>query len=105
MPAPSSVELDSGAEGALAKALGGVAVECVAVRSAVAQRLHQRLVQPDDVALSVVEELVDLWSDAGAEQTGDPRDAVDGSLEDRELAGGAGSRDAVEVNRSLTAGT
>src|SRR5438552_8953707 len=105
MPAPSSVELDSGAEGGLAKALGGAAVECVAVRSAVAEPLHQRLVRPDDVALAVVEELLDLWSDAGAEQPGDPRDAVDGPLEDHGLAGGAGSADAVEVHRSLTART
>src|SRR5258708_1733858 len=57
--APSSVELDGGTEGTLAKSLGGVAVECVAVRSAVADPLHQRLVRPDDVALAVVEELLD----------------------------------------------
>src|SRR5437588_7620787 len=97
-------ERDGGAERGAAKALGSGAVRAVAVGGAVAGGLHERLVGAHDVALSVVEELVDLRAQTGAEQPPDPWDAVDGALEDREQAGRARSRGAVEIHGPLAAG-
>src|SRR5437763_15025853 len=82
-PAWLLVELDLGAERAPAVPLGRVAVQAIAEAAACARGLHQRLVCAHDVALRVVEELVDQWACAGPEKPGHARHALDTTFEGR----------------------